>query len=173
VLFRSALKLGLMGTVGLDWNKVWNKILRDPEYKSITEEDLDLDYRYETWGQLYDRACEETSWEIFKKSHYSAADTEIKKQIEEMLKYAKLEAYNRFILNADPHVWECLMCNPLGLYLIDTEYKLTKKEKKKKKGSNRNRNVSMDIEGDSREEIYGTEHPTLNDFFFRVMTNGK
>ena len=171
-------KLSTIGAVGLNWNLLFEKKLA-PKYK-IDDEDLKKKYRRETWLELFERKMYETGWEIWKSSHYSCADMEIQKHIEYMMKTAKLEAFNRFVINADPHCWECLICNPVGIYLIQTSFKVNNKNKRNKKrrhkkrnrNRNKNRNRNNYQIADDKQEVYGKVHPTLNDFGLRTNSSG-
>ena len=165
-------KLAVLGSVGLDWNKLFEKKLAK-EYK-LDAEDLHPRFRRETWFNLNQRKVYNTGWNIFKDSHFSGADGDVKDNIRDMVQTAKLQAYNKFIVNADPHCWESLICNPLGIFIINTSFKFdASKHKKKRKRKNkrlrkrgkRNHNKNEDSEP---EEIYGKNHPTLNDFNLEI-----
>lgn len=90
--------------------------------KGIELSEDDLSHRWETWGELYDRVTEEVADEIWEEYSYDRAGDIAKECVTNMMKTAKYEAYSKFILNASPSVWHCMMLNPLANTLMYKKY---------------------------------------------------
>ena len=144
-------QLSVITAVGLNWKKLFKEKISKDSHWPLTAEDLKPQRRRETYGQLIDRKSHTLNDQIYSKHNYKEAGLSIQQKMNKMHQTAKVKYFNKFIVNANDHVWECFFCNPLCFYLINRLFKCKPRSSKKKKKS-------------KKAKYIGEYRPTLEDF---------